>query len=232
MRFLKFVTVEEVLGKKPKKRNISPLYYTDFFMCLLLFVNFGGLFYKYLQYFVLFALPAALVILMLKPLYDKNSKTPKYLKIIVSILRSLIYAVLMIVMVLPYTMGLDIPWYYPVQRTLFLSNYRDFSVLHDFLPESVPLDAKAYDAQFSPSFGQGSYVHIRFETDAENIQELKTIAENNSAQHCTAADKDAKKWLDAEHTSTDAEVYIFYQSSHSAVYILNERTGFFELYWY
>lgn len=233
MKFLKFVTVEELFVKKPKERRISPWFYADFWLCILLFFNLSGMFYPCFFYFTIFAMPIALVIRAAKPLYDRNKETPKYLKAVIAVLRSLVYTVLISVIVLPWTMYLALPWYYPVQRTVFLTCFGENSMMHEFLPKSVPLDAKNYEISFSPPFGDAGYARLYFNADAEYLQERKVFAESYGAEYCTAEDETAKKWNDRlEQCGCDTELYIFERYSGYAVYILNERTGYFELYWY
>ncbi len=154
------------------------------------------------------------------------------------IARGILYVGAVLFTILPYTMRIDAPWYYPVQRALFLSGYDKSATLHQMLPQTLPTDAADYDASFVPALPQGgAVVRISFYSDAESLAAYRQQAEQYGAMRCDITDNDpyAEKWLsirtDEGLDMQDAAVYIFLSGSHSAHYIINESTGYFELYY-
>ncbi len=239
MAFLKLLTVEELFGKKPKKRKFTIWRYTDILLCFLLAfpMSFVGLAYAYYHTIWLISMPLLFVLWLAKPLYDRNRPTPKGLRYVTGILRTVLYVIAGIAILIPHTMGLDWKWYYPVQRTVYLSNYSEGSVLEMLLPETLPEEAEHYEVTFIPKVMQGSAtVDIRFYTDAASIQNYRAYAERCGAEHYDIQDEKVQKWknfMESSGANTDgAEVMIFKSGySNTAVWMLNERTGYFHIYW-
>ncbi len=127
---------------------------------------------------------------------------------------------------------------YPVQRALFLSGYDKSATVYQMLPQTVPIDAADYDVSFVPALPQGgAVVKISFYSDAESLAAYRQQAEQYGAACYGITDDDpyAQKWLrirtDEGMDMQDAAVYIFLSGYHSAYYIINESTGYFELYY-
>ncbi len=198
----------------------------------LLFVLFNIFWCGYGLYPVLFGIGFAILLFLL------IAERRHVLHRVQKITRGILYVGAVLFTILPYTMQIDAPWYYPVQRALFLSGYDKSATLYQMLPQTLPTDAADYDASFVPALPQGgAVVRISFYSDAESLAAYRRQAEQCGAAHCDITDNDpyAEKWLsirtDEGVNMQGAEVYIFLSGYHSAYYIINESTGYFELYY-
>ncbi len=152
--------------------------------------------------------------------------TPKALHILAVILRSILYPVAILLTFIPFSMQNDWTWYYPVQRLAYTTERS--ALVDSLLPESLPEKTDGYDISLTPAGIRLTYI-----TDSETIAAYREHALSQDADMIAAADEKTSKWLDAEKNyGSDAELYVFPQSSDRAVYILNERTGYFELRYY
>ncbi len=239
MAFLKLLTVEELFGKKPKERKFSIWRYIDILLCFLLAfpMSMIGLAYSYYSTIWLISMPLLFVLWLAKPLYDKNRPTPKWLRYVTGILRTVLYGIAVIAILIPQTMGLDWKWYYPVQRNVYLSNYEKGCFLEGFLPETVPLDAEEYQVTFIPKMLQGeAAVEISFYTNSETLSDYIAHAESQNTQlydiNSTNAQK-WKNWLIEDHIEdSGAVVYEFDgPGAYTPVYIINEKTGYIRMYY-
>lgn len=239
MGFLKLLTMEELFGKKPKERKFSIWRYIDILLCFLLAfpMSMIGLAYSYYSTIWLISMPLLFVLWLAKPLYDKNRPTPKWLRYVTGILRTVLYVIAGIAMLIPQTMGLDWKWYYPVQRSVYLSNYSEGCFLERFLPETIPLDAEGYQATFIPKILQGeAVVEISFYTDSEMLDNYITHAKSQDTQLYDINSTKAQKWknwlIEDQINDSGAVVYEFDASgAYTPVYIINEKTGYIRIYY-
>ncbi len=239
MDFLKFVTVEELFGKKPKERKLSFWRYIDILLCFLLAfpMSMIGLAYSYYNTIWLISMSLLFILWLAKPLYDKNRLTPKWLLYVTGILRTVMYGIAVIAILLPQTMGLDWKWYYPVQRSVYLSNYEKGCFLESFLPETVPLDAEEYQVTFIPKMLQGeATVEISFYTNSEMLCDYIAHAASQNAQCHDISSTNAQKWknwlIENYIEDSGAVVYEFDGSgAYTPVYIINEKTGYIRMYY-
>lgn len=175
-----------------------------------------------------------------------------------TVLRCILCTGALIFTILPLTMNCNWKWYYPIQRTFYLQGRYD-SVLNDYLPQKLPERTDSYDVRFSPKALQGNpTINMTYYTDSETIAEYKAFAKSYGARYVSMEYVDVLQeayssgipfepsedvseciyWMDRLekqwHTEPDSdmEVYVFEQSnSICAAYILNEKTGYFRLYY-
>jgi len=229
------------MDEEYQKPKISLWRYFDIFLCFLVGFVFLPIemlchYYTYLSGFAIIML---FVILSQKRWYYVDSSQTK--KTVRTIIRTVIYEIVIIATFLPFTMNLPFKWYYPIAKALFLSNYSDSTFFDTFLPDNIPENAEHYSVQFMPSVMQASgTINIRYDTDSQTIADYRSVAKRYGAEHFQREilknDDFEHKWFNIiEHdgTSTDnADVYIFYSNHrNTAVWMLNQQTGYFRAYW-
>ncbi len=167
-----------------------------------------------------------LVIYSGKQLYRLDTPTPKALHILAVTLRCSLYPAAILLTFIPFSLQNNWTWYYPIQRTAYTTERA--ALVDSLLPESLPEKTDGYDISLTPAGIQLTYI-----TDSETIAAYREHALSQDAQMLSVTEEKAKKWLDAaKDYGSDAELYVFPHSSDRAVYILNERTGYFELRYY
>ena len=226
MRFLKFVTLEELFRKKP--RMISRWHTADCMMSLgFCICNFlSALLCPWMLYCIGTAFVLFLVIYCGKRMYRLDTPTPKALHIFAVTLRCILYPAAILLTFIPFSLQNNWTWYYPVQRLAYTTERSELADI--LLPESLPEKTDGYDISLTPAG-----IRLTYLTDSETIAAYREHALSQDAEMIAAADEKASKWLDsAKNYGSDAELYVFPQSSDRAVYILNERTGYFELRYY
>lgn len=177
----------------------------------------------------------AVIIGFFKCLYYVDKPKGKLLKIMITVVRSALYSVAIIGTIIPF-INTNAKWYYPVERTLFLSNYVSGSRLDDFIIEEIPKNAEDCKYTFIPKIMQASAtVDVHFYTDSTTIQKYRAKAEKYGAEHYKITDEKATKWFNFMQKNNadteDAEVYVFWDNYQPAVYMINEKTGYFNLYY-
>lgn len=226
MKLLKFVTLEELFGKKP--RMISRWHTADCMMslgfCICNFLT------TMLCFWMTKCIAAAFVLFLViycgKRMYRLDTPTPKALHILAVILRSIFYPAAILLTFIPFSLQNNWTWYYPVQRLAYTTERSELADI--LLPESLPEKTDGYDISLTPAG-----IRLTYLTDSETIAAYREHALSQDAEMLSATDEKASKWLDAvKDYGSDAELYVFPQSSDRAVYILNERTGYFELQYY
>jgi len=244
---------------RPVAPQISKWRVFDIVVCIIFCqFNFLYLLTDYVfTYFWLIAIGGVVFILCLtKRLHHTDA--PKPWIITRTVLRCILCTGALIFTILPWTMSCSWKWYYPVQRAFYLQGRYD-SVLNDYLPKKLPARTDGYDVQFSPKALQGNpTINMTYYTDSETIAEYKAFAKSYGARYVSMEYVDVLQeayssgfyfepseeiseciyWMERLekqwHTEpdTDMEVYIFKQSdSICAAYILNEKTGYFRIYY-
>lgn len=188
------------------------------------------------------AVPALLFTAFGKRLYAKDQPRSAAFRWITGSIRAVIYTVSLGSMLLFYLFlsCRDRKWMYPVTRAVYLDKSYSDSILHTLLPERLPEQADDYSAHFVPKMLQGSaHVYMFYYTDSGTISEYKQAAESAGAEHLLLepdeAQSDAGKWFAVMEEFgasaadlEDAECYVF---SDRGVWMLNEQTGYFRIYW-
>lgn len=219
--------------KKDKTEHIvSKWRIADFILCtLIIFLSPIALLYHYYNNIVITAFIFAGIIAFCKSIYYIEKPKIKFVKIIIVVVRSALYSIAIIGTIIPF-IKTNARWYYPVNRALFLSNYVSRSQLNDIIIEEIPKNAEDYKYTFIPKVLQGSAtVDVQFFTDSTTIQQYRNKAEKYGAEHYKITDEKAVKWFNfMQENNADtngAEVYDFGRT----VYIINEKTGYFRLYY-
>lgn len=159
-------------------------------------------------------------------MYRLDLSKPKALHIPAVTLRCILYPVAILLTFIPFTLQHDWTWYYPIQRFAYTTERAALADL--LLPESLPETTEDYDISLTPAGIRLTYI-----TDVATIAAYREHALSQDAQMLSVTEEKAAKWLDAaKNYGSGAELYVFPQSSDRAVYILNERTGYFELRYY
>lgn len=171
-----------------------------------------------------------------KNFYYIDKPVSKSFKIITTIVRSMLYAMVIFVTIIPLTISKDWKWYYPVQRMAYLSNYNKGSSMYEFLPEKIPSNAKEYEIRFVQKLMQGSAaIDICFYTDSKTIVEYRKKAVDYGAEKVDIMSENLryKGLLEAYNAPVDnTEIYIFWNGyENTAMYMLNEHEGYFRLYY-
>lgn len=225
MIFIKKDETEHIVSKWRK---------ADFILCMLIMFLFPlSMRVHYYWNIVTTAFIFAVIIGFFRCLYYVDKPKGKLLKIMITFVRSALYSVAIIGTIIPL-IKTNAKWYYPIDRALFLSNYVSGSRLNDFIIEEIPKNAEDCKYTLFPKILQGSAtVDVHFYTDSTTIQQYRTKAENMGAEHYKITDEKAVKWFNFMQKNNvdteDAEVYIFWKSE--AVYMINEKTGYFSLYY-
>lgn len=207
-------------------------------------------------YFILFSVIGLLFILFAKKLYDKNILRTDTFRKATSVIRLVIYSVVIISFSLPFAAAaMPDKMSYPIQKMMFLSHYHDDSVWHKIIPEHLPDKTDALTVKFQYGFGPGtSYIDIFYYTDSGTIMEYKRTAQKYGAEYYAYSPEDeltdeTGNYINKDKltyimlinqlrntgTSDDdiqnAEIYIFSASyRHTLAWILNEKTGYFRAY--
>lgn len=244
---------------RPVAPQISKWRVFDIVVCVAFGIfNFMYLLTDYVfTYFWLIGIGVVVFILCLTERFHRTD-APKPWIIVQTVLRCILCIGALIFTILPWTMNCNWKWYYPVQRAFYLQGRYD-SVLNDYLPKKLPAQTDGYDVQFTPKALQGNpAINITYYTDSETIAEYKAFAESYGARYVSMEYVDVlleayssgvsfepseeqtecldwmirliQQW-DTE-PDADMEVYVFKQSnSICASYILNEKTGYFRIYY-
>lgn len=208
----------------------------DFALCMLvMFLYPLALRVHYYWNFAITAFIFAVIIDLFKCLYYVDKPKSRLLKIMITVVRSALYSVAIIGIIIPF-INTNAKWYYPIDRALFLSNYVSGARLNDFIIEEIPKNAEDCKYTFIPKILQSSAtVDVHFYTDSTTIQQYRAKAERYGAEHYKITDEKAVKWFNFMQKNNadteDAEVYIFWDNYQPAVYMINEKTGYFNLYY-
>lgn len=234
------------------KPEYSIWYQLDRLLCLgVLFPgSWVAMIFKYYSYIWMCSIPALLLLTFFKKLYDKTIPRSTKFQKTTTIIRSVIYTVVVGAAVFPMTLAQhDWKWAYPIERAIFLEHYDKDSTLYTVIPEHLPKQADRYSSRFVPAILQGSAaVDIFYYTDSQTIAEYKTIADSYGAEHFvnTAEElpvdekiSESSKWFytmqdyGASQNDLDgAEAFVFSHGyANTAVWMLNETTGYFRAYW-
>lgn len=226
-----------IFRKKDEKEHIvSKWRNVDFILCMLIMFLFPlSMRVYYYWNFATTAFIFAVIIAFCKCLYYVDKPKSRFLKIIIAVVRSTLYSIAIIGTIIPF-INTNARWYYPVDRVLFLSNYDSRSRLNDFIIEEIPKNAEDCKYTFIPKILQGSAtVDVHFYTDSTTIQQYRTKAERYGAEHYKITDEKVVKWFNFMQENNadteEAEVYIFWDNYQPAVYMINEKTGYFSLYY-
>lgn len=225
-----------IFRKKDETEHIvSKWRKADFILCMLIiFLSPLAMRVDYYWNIVTTAFIFAVIIGFFRCLYYVDKPKSRLMKIMITVVRSALYSVAIIGTIIPF-INTNAKWYYPIDRALFLSNYVSGVRLNDFIIEEIPKNAEDCKYIFEPKILQGSataYVH--FYTDSTTIQQYRTKAEKYGAEHYKITDEKVVKWFNFMQKNNadteDAEVYIFWENQTS-VYMINEKTGYFSLYY-
>lgn len=225
-----------IFRKKDETEHIvSKWRKADFILCMLIiFLSPLAMRVDYYWNIVTTAFIFAVIIGFFRCLYYVDKPKSRLMKIMITVVRSALYSVAIIGTIIPF-INTNAKCYYPIDRALFLSNYVSGVRLNDFIIEEIPKNAEDCKYIFEPKILQGSataYVH--FYTDSTTIQQYRTKAEKYGAEHYKITDEKVVKWFNFMQKNNadteDAEVYIFWENQ-TAVYMINEKTGYFSLYY-
>lgn len=228
-----------MLFRKKEKAQIelSKWYTIDSVFCavVLFFYPLTFFMYAYMYRMWCVAFIYAIVQFFARKLYCTDKIYPQFLKNVGVIVRSIVYTAVVLGAIIPFTMGGDWTWYYPVQRAVYLSNYSDGCFLEDFLPKTVPLDAKDYQVTFLPKLMQGeAVVRISFYTDSENIAEYTAYAEAQNKKHYkieSVTSEEGKNYLIEDNKDYNGAVVYEFDGPYTPIYIINEKTGYIRIYY-
>lgn len=225
-----------IFRKKDETEHIvSKWRKADFILCMLImFLSPLSMRVHYYWNIVTTAFIFAVIIGFFKCLYYVDKPKSKLLKIIIAFVRSALYSIAIIGTIIPF-INTNAKWYYPIDRALFLSNYDSESRLNDFIIEEIPKNAEHCEYTFIPKILQSSAtVYVQFYTDSTTIHQYRAKAEKYGAEYYNITDEKAVKWFNLMQKNNadteDAEVYIFWENQ-PAVYMINEKTGYFSLYY-
>ena len=94
------------------------------------------------------------------------------------ILRTLVYAVIIGLILMPFNMRRQWKWFYPLQRSFYVSGFAKGNAIGRLLPKTIPSDAEKYYVNFRPAILQASgSVDIKYYTDRETVEEYIEKAE-------------------------------------------------------
>lgn len=223
--------------KEKEQLELSKWYTIDSVACVvvLFFYPLTFIAYGYMYRMWCTAFLFVIVQFFARKLYYADRIYPQFLKIVGVTVRSIVYTAVVVGAIIPFTMSRDWTWYYPVQRAVYLSNYSDGCFLEDFLPKTVPLDAKDYQATFVPKILQGeAVVEISFYTDSETLAEYIAYAESQDTKLYSIEGVKSEKWknwlIEDNIDHNGAFVYEF-DGPYTPVYIINEKTGYIRIYY-
>lgn len=223
--------------KEKEQLELSKWYTADLSVCAIVLIFYPLIFfvhaYMYKMWMIAFFL--VFVILLTKNNYLIDKTLPKPLKVVGIAVRSIVYTAVAVGAFIPFTMSKDWTWYYPVQRAVYLSNYSDGCFLEDFLPKTVPLDAKDYQVTFLPKILQGeAVVRISFYTDSENLAEYTAYAESHCTERHDLDKPEAEAWkkrLIEDNIDYNGAVVYEFDGPYTPIYIINEKTGYIRIYY-
>ena len=195
--------------------------------------------------------PALIFTYLAKRLYSRSYDRSAAFKWVTGILRAIAYTVIIGGMLLPFFIaGKNTwKWAYPLKRKLFLDQYGRNAQIADYLPERLPAKADGYSAQFVPKFLQGAArVNVCYYTDSATVAQYKQTALGICKKHLVnepeldefGEEKPVEsKWFalmqqnGASAVDMDgAEAFVLYEGYENvAVWMLNEKTGYFRIYW-
>ncbi len=181
-------------------------------------------------------------------LYDKGCDRTAAFRIGTGILRAVGYLVIVGGVALTFCVSgrSQSKLTYPLRRAVFLSSYSRASDLQRCLPEQLPDRCEQFTSQFTPKFAQGAAAaQVRFYTDSATVAEYKAYAQAHCKKHLengpafdeTGSRLDpTSKWfamMQKDGADIDgADAYILYEGyENDAVWMLNEKTGYFCMYW-
>lgn len=197
---------------------------------------FGGLFFLMYKYYVIMAFIGFIVLLILffsRSLYDKDIERSKLFKRTAILLRAVGYTVVAISVIIPFTMGKNWKWYYPIQKMVYGTN----DSADNFLPDKIPDNAENYEVIFCrAAFPGASRVEISFFTDGDTLDMYRSKAIRN----CASNDNEnvaKSRWyheMEAQGVPYENAEYYFYPDATEhfpKVYILEESTGYVKIYY-
>ncbi len=226
-----------MLFRKKEQLELSKWYTIDSIFCavVLFFYPLTFFMYEYMYRMWYAAILFVIVQFFARKLYCTDRSYPQFMKNVEVIVRSVVYTAVVLGAILPFTMCKDWTWYYPVQRAVYLSNYSDGCFLEDFLPKTVPLDAKDYQVTFLPKLMQGeAVVRISFYTDSENLAEYTAYAEAQNKKHYkieSVASEDGANYLIEDNKDYNGAVVYEFDGPYTPIYIINEKTGYIRIYY-
>lgn len=222
-------------GAEDIKPRLSCWFITDIAVCLLIpffcFILMTGFAYSYvMQLAGWFPVPLIIIILN-KKRYYKTYKRSKAAAAVAVFLRTVLYPAVIFAAVLPFTMKADIPWYYPVQREVYFSNYQ--SGVPKFMPDSIPDNAEDYNAEFVPGILQSDgMIMIYFRTDEATLDKYRQFAKENGGVR--QYEDNMLSWPRnyGADIADSCEVYMLpHVYGHHPVYYICTESGYFVLYW-
>ena len=217
--------------------RLSLWFYTDIAICLV--IPFFGIFLMTLfsYSYVIKAMMLSLIVLTIifickKRYYSDPSETQSHKhKLAAAAIRTVIYTAVIFAAVLPFTMNADVKWYYPVQKAVYFSNYKNTEP--EFMPSSIPDNADNYNVSFVPPVLQANgMVMMCFRTDNETLDGLRQYAAKNGTR--TVSDEKRlsipRNYNIEVHDS--CEVYVLPKyGGYSPIYYICPESGYFVLYW-
>lgn len=200
---------------------------------IILFFSMCGVNYLYYQILILAAIMVLPAIIFMRSLYNKEIERSNKFKRTTALIRTFSYTVVIIAVILPFTMGNDWKWYYPIQKLIYGV---DEEAQH-FLPDKIPDNAEKYEVIFCrAAFPGATRIEISFFTDSQTLDIYRDKAIKSGA---VSSSKNASKnrWyneMSAKGVPYEQAEFYFYPggSEHfPKVYILEETTGYVKIYY-
>lgn len=224
--------------KLKDERKVSKWRLIDFIVCFIFWILspvFVLIFYP-ISFLWLAALFILIFIAVGKSFYYLDEPKEKHYKTVTCIIRSVLYPIAILSLILPLTLHNNWKWYYPVQKAVFLSNYTS-SKGFDFLPNFIPMNAEDYQVNFRSKILQGeAEIIISFYTDIDTLKKYEEKALAANAEIFQITDEKCVSWfnnLTEKGIETEGAVIYEFESRgwYTPIYIINENTGYFMLHY-
>ncbi|MCM1578969.1 MAG: hypothetical protein NC078_09245 [Ruminococcus sp.] len=225
--------------KVPGEAYVSPKpsgwYYADMAVAvgtvLWQWFTFTAMIFRAVAYVPFIALGAGMIVHSRKEYYADKLSTPW--RIVTGTIRAGLYALALFSCSLIFIMGADEPALYPLQKAVYMKNYREPENIFLFLPDNIPLDAKNYKAQFTPAFLQGSaFIRIEFFTESTQLNKYRDFAKKCGAVKTSAHDSWAEYIAGtAGITETPEEWQFPVKGGYHAYYYIWPESGYFMILW-
>ncbi|MDE6592049.1 MAG: hypothetical protein K2K57_03170 [Oscillospiraceae bacterium] len=220
---------------KSAKNRVSAWYYIDFAVNLLVspFAFFISFFYTI--YFKFFAIEfVCFFVMCIFPDYYKKPPAAHLIRVIMGIVRAVVYTVALTVVALSCMQASKQPVFYPVDKAVFCANYTDPDEMFFFLPDKIPSNARDYQRSFMPGWLDRASISIDFFTDTAQLEEYRNFAQSRGAVK-VETNKDLQEYLNERTGREEAvEVWEFPEpksGGYHATYCICPESGYLMINW-